>query len=377
MQALKSTVIKQNTLRTFDDHFHASLKAFPPNFQPESREPLDPRSIGSIVALINTRIILHRHNLSVSCTPDVRATAMELCCQASMDTAHLLSRAAPILDKRVVDNRVPGGGYEWAGGPTVLGQTASTMLASHIWRCTLILLFCAHYDAALICLRTSAAIGSHREINVACGRNLAFFINTLIEKRRAGGPIRDMRDEELLAYVSGDMQANTEHGWVWQGSETGTALQNVVLPGQTEGKEEWIGNMKGSLNENESNGWGGWDRAEYLVGVLRDEDERRDGVAARYGAPEAQSYTSPAPRHQGGSHQAQAQGMGMYPPGPPMHHPQNNHYSVVKNENPRMEPMSHNHDPTRQTHEQQPPTSRSGEKDVRNTRDRISIANII
>lgn len=370
-KTLKSTIIAPATLTAFDHHFHTSLKAFPSAFQAESREPLDPRSISSIVALINTRIVLHRHNLSTSCPPDVRAAAMEFCCQAARDTAHLLSRAAPMLDKRVLDRRVPGGGYEWAGGPSVLGQTASTMLASHIWRCTLILLFCAHYDAALICIRTSAAIGSHREVNIACGRNLAFFINTLIAKRRAGGQVRDMGDEELIAYTSGDMQANTEHGWVWQGSETGMELQNSGRPGHTEGKEEWLGNMKSSLNENEKSDWGGWERVEYLVGVLREEVEGRRDERSTYGPPQQQpqSQYAPTPLSQQ-SPQVRNPGIGMYQPGPPIHDQASSYQSGLSNEYSRMEPM-------RQNHEQLPPPSRSGEKDIRNTKDRISIANII
>lgn len=363
-KTLKSPVISPPALATLDNHFIDSLKAFPPAFQPDSREPLDPRMISSIVALINTRIVLHRHNLSISCAPEVRAVAIEKCYSAAMDTAHLLSRTAP---------EYRGSSYQHHA--SMFGQAASTMLATHIWRCTLILLFCAQYDAALTCIRMSAAIGNYREVNIACGRNLAFFINTLIERRRAGCPARDMRDEELIAYVSGDMQANSEHGWVWQGSETGMALQNQGKLGQTAGREEWIGNMKGSLNENEKSDWGGWERVQYLVGVLQDEDGKYG-----YGVPRPQSQPqyAPPPLHQHTPHQQhqspqpRSQGIGMYQPGPPVHHQVHNHQSALSNEYTRMEPMrQHEHPP------QHPPSSRSGEKDVRNPKDRISIANII
>lgn len=304
-KTLKSPVIAPSTLATFDTHFRACLSAFPAAYHADSRDPLDPRSLSSIIALMNTRIILHRHNLSTACGPEIRANAMEQCLHAALDTAHLLSRAS-----------VP---YHNA---CLIGPTASTMLATHIWRCTLILLFCAHFDAALACIRTSAAIGTHRDVNVACGRHVAFFVGALIEKLRSGGRARDMADEELVAYVSGDVQAATDIGWVWQGSETGTAL-NQRAAGFVERDME--GGMTGSLSESERSDWGGWERVERLVGVLvRGEDER--------GYVQSQPQTQPL-RSMGG-YQAQQ---------PPL-----------------------------------PPPQRRDEREVqRTTKDRISIANII
>lgn len=125
----------------------------------------------------------------------------------------------------------------------------------------------------------SAVIGKYREVNIACGRNLAFFVETLLEKRRAGGRPRDMTDEELVAYVSGDVQGTTDNGWVWQGSETGMAL-NQQPAGGFAGEErhrEYNGPMKATLSDNEMNDWGGWERVEYLVGLLmRNGDEERE-----------------------------------------------------------------------------------------------------
>jgi len=281
-KTLKSPVTALSTLATFDTHFRASLSAFPAAYHADSRDPLDPRSLSSIIALMNTRIILHRHNLSTACPPEIRANAMEQCLRAALDTAHLLSRAS-----------VP---YHNA---CLIGPTASTMLATHIWRCTLILLFCVHFDAALVCIRTSAAIGTHRDVNVACGRNVAFFVGALIDKQRRGRRARDMADEELVAYVSGDVQAATDIGWVWQGSETGTAL-NQRAAGFVEAERE--GGITGSLSESERSDWGGWERVEGLVGVLvRGEEER--------GYAQSQPQNQP-PRSVGG-YQAQQ------PPPPP------------------------------------------------------------
>jgi ribosomal protein L37AE/L43A len=261
IKALKSSTITQSALATFDSHFERCLKAFPTSFQPESREPLDPRSLAPILYLMNARIILHRHNLSTSCSPDVRATAVEQCVHVSLDTTRLLARSL-------------------SPSSHLFGQIATTMVSMHTWRCTLFLLFAGHYDAALTCIRASANIAAYRAVNVACGRNLAFFLTTLIDKRRAGSfPLHysNAHDEELMAYVSGDLQASTENSWVWQGSETGMALNQSLAPGLNLTSDFGASRTSGiptqsnpatALSEQEKGDWGGWERVEYLVQML-------------------------------------------------------------------------------------------------------------
>ena len=108
-----------------------------------------------------------------------------------------------------------------------------------------------------------------------------------------------MSDEEVVAYVSGDIQSTTDGGWVWQGSETGMALNAQTSTGFPGDDREGIlnGTMKGSLTDSEMNDWGGWERVEYLVGLLaRDVDDRE-----RYPPPAGMgsAYTSPvAPRRE-------------------------------------------------------------------------------
>ena len=77
-----------------------------------------------------------------------------------------------------------------------------------------------------------------------------------------------------MAYVSGDLQASTENSWVWQGSETGMALNQALgsassidlgpgrltIPGPN--------NSATALSEAEKGDWGGWERVEYLVQML-------------------------------------------------------------------------------------------------------------
>lgn len=52
-------------------------------------------------------------------------------------------------------------------------------------------------------------------------------------------------DEEMIAYVSGDMQGTTDGSWVWQGSETGSDLEAMssmeTTPVPQEPEAEWEG----------------------------------------------------------------------------------------------------------------------------------------
>ena len=289
IKTLKSPTISPSTLTTFDTHLASCLSTFPPSCQLSANEPLDPRMLGPVCHLMNARLILHRHNLTTSCPPEVRSNAIEKCIEASLDSTSLFAR--------VMASSAPT--Y-----PTIppFGLTANAMTCTHLWRCTLFLLFGGHFDAALTCIRASASIAALRDVNVACGRNIAFFLTVLIEKRRAGCMAgnkgyrgeRDM-DEELLAYVSGDMQASTEKSWIWAGSQT-----RINIGGETIGGGNSIPNpsptLMGSrreegttvLTDAEARDWGGWDRVEFLVGLLsRESDGYAQPVPPRYSGPGA------------------------------------------------------------------------------------------
>ncbi|TKA51798.1 hypothetical protein B0A49_13294, partial [Cryomyces minteri] len=91
--------------------------------------------------------------------------------------------------------------------------------------------FRAEYAVALVCVCAMSAVGDLRRANVACGRNLAFFLEQLIDRvhRGEGNPQQLLADEEMLAYASGDMQGCPESSWAWTGSETGTKLNSTPL----------------------------------------------------------------------------------------------------------------------------------------------------
>ncbi|KAL3424680.1 fungal specific transcription factor [Phlyctema vagabunda] len=301
MKTLKSPIISPPTLATFDTHFSSCMSSFPPACQPTSSEPLDPRMLAPVCHLMNTRLILHRHNLTTSCPPPVRRSALEQCVQASLDSTRLFARSMTASER-------PGTSI-----PS-FGMTANAMTCTHIWRCTLFLLFAGHYEAAVTCIRASASIGSLRDVNVACGRHLAFFLGVLIEKKRAHGNRERELDEEVLAYVSGDLQASTENSWIWQGGETsmntggkGSNSPNMMNSGGIEGTTH--------LTDAEARDWGGWEKVEYLVGVLAREP-------GSFSQPSYPRFTAEDSRGRGGQQQ-------QAPPAPPAPRTGNERMSIT------------------------------------------------
>ncbi|EAL90854.1 transcription factor domain-containing protein [Aspergillus fumigatus Af293] len=213
-RTLRSYSVSTGTLETFERHFSACLATFPPQYHPKSDLPLDPRSLAPIGYLQNARLILHRHNISPFCSPDVRSAALDYSISIAKDTAHLLSRCMRYASSTGNDDWRP-----------LFASSAGTMLCTHIWRCSLLLLFRQEFAAALVCVQASAVVGDSHTVNAACGRYIAFFLRCLLERLRRGDAAILERDEEMMAYVSGDMQGTSDGSWVWEGSETGSQLE--------------------------------------------------------------------------------------------------------------------------------------------------------
>jgi hypothetical protein len=83
-------------------------------------------------------------------------------------------------------------------------------------------------------MQAHALINDVRIVKAACGRYLAFFLRILLAQIRAKGHVPDLdRDEEMIAYVSGDMQGTSDGSWVWHGPETGSQLEGMGYAGRT------------------------------------------------------------------------------------------------------------------------------------------------
>ncbi|KAI9877955.1 MAG: hypothetical protein M1830_002362 [Pleopsidium flavum] len=274
-KVLRGPHIATSTLQTFDKHFDACMATFPSQCQINATQYLDPRSLAPMIYLQNARIVLHRHNLSPSCPPDVRTAAINGCVAAARDTLRLLSRSmrTPPSSPRHTSTTSPN---SWQSR---LAAAASAMLCTHVWRCVLFLCFRGEYGAALLCVRVSANIGDVRPVNAACGRHITLFLDCLVAKLRRGDNSDLETDEELIAYVSGDLQGNTENSWIWQESSLDlTSDQNETQQrGNAEGAygTEVGGSRRITLAEEEIEDWGGWQRVEWILQHLVSEQQRR------------------------------------------------------------------------------------------------------
>lgn len=312
-KALSSPIIAPTRLSTFDQHFAACLRTFPPACDPSSQVALSPHLLNPLIYLLHARLLLHRHHLAPSCPPDVRLTAIEQCTHTALETASILTRTTPQL---------PDG--------------ATALLASHVFRCALFLLLAGPLDAVTACVRTLAAIGPRRDVTISCGRFLAFFATVVANKKTeyasyiartgsnttAGRPssksVQDalLRDEELLVYVSADLQAAAETGWVWAGGDREAQAAQTATPVTLRNASTGAGAATGTLfsaeartglNEEESRDWGGWDRVEGLIRGLASGSTTPTAPPASTG-PWAHATPTPVP----------SAGATLPPPGPPV-----------------------------------------------------------
>ncbi|KMU82484.1 Zfr1 [Coccidioides immitis H538.4] len=281
-KALKSQVISPETLEKFECHFRMCLGSFPPEYAVNSNQYLDPQSLPPIICLQNTRLVLHRHNLSPACSPEMRRTALEQCLAVAHDTTRILTRC--MRSPGSLDSSGPGTG-EWR---YLLAAAANTVLCTHIWRCILLLLFKAEFSAALVCIQASAAIGDVRTVNNAAGRYISFFLKCLLEKQQHGEIMHLERDEEILAYVSADLQARIDGSWVWQNSENQSPL--TATPPPTSSPSSTASPVRGrfvdpprsepSRKDECDQDWEGWEWLEQTTQMLLSKQQRQRQVSA-------------------------------------------------------------------------------------------------
>ncbi|KAI1816606.1 fungal-specific transcription factor domain-containing protein [Poronia punctata] len=254
-KAFSSPVIERSQLATFDGHFNTCQNLFPPLLDPSNRESIAPHVLMPFVYLLNARLHLHRHNLSPSCPHEARAEAVEQCTAVAYDTARLMERSSASL-----------------------ADSATTLLVTHLFRSTLFLLLRGCREQATTCLRVLSSVHERRDAAAACGRYISFFVNILRTKQHEavdrlprpalpGYPPQSglihpravqeslMRDEELLLYVSADMQAGTESSWVWVGAERDPAIPPAPATSRGLGSVD----KRTGLTAEERKDWGGWE----------------------------------------------------------------------------------------------------------------------
>ncbi|KAI1340088.1 fungal-specific transcription factor domain-containing protein [Xylariaceae sp. FL0016] len=276
-KALSAPIIERPRLSTFDQYFTNCQKFFSPVCEPSSREPIAPHMLMPLAYLLSARLHLHRHNLTPGCPFEARFEAIEQCTGTAIDTAQLIARTNASL-----------------------ADSATALLATHIFRSALFLLLSGHYEHASICMRALKSIDSRRDVVVPCGRYISFFIRTLAAKQQELATILPrstppgypphttsidpravqealLRDEEMMIYVSADMQAGAETAWVWMGSERDPP---VVSPPPVRGLVAH--EKRTGLSAEECQDWGGWDN---LVELARGLAPAAPSPMPAYGMP--------------------------------------------------------------------------------------------
>ncbi|KAF2143288.1 uncharacterized protein K452DRAFT_224991 [Aplosporella prunicola CBS 121167] len=295
-RTLKARTVAPGTLQTYDDYFRSIMSSFPESHQSTSESYLDPALLLSVFTLQIARFHLCRHNLSSACHHIERVDALNRCFAVAQDTVKYISRTmlSPTQLHEQAGDPASFRGDTWQARITC---TTERMLCTHLWRCILVLCFRGDYTGALTCVRVNAAIGSLRKVNMACGRNLAFFLDRLTERVQSGNGTQGLleMDEEMLAYVSGDLQGCTENSWVWAGSETGIKLNTSTAappPFATHGASQQENGetfdegpaprMNWLLTDTENREWGGWERVERMIGLLIEEQRRSHAQQPSY-----------------------------------------------------------------------------------------------
>jgi hypothetical protein len=320
-KTLKSPrTITENTLSTYDGHFRTILNTYPDPFNTTSQAYLDPRYLLAVCSLQTARFFLYRHNLSPVCRTSDRRDALDRCVHVAIDTAHYVQRSMQ------QGSHSPNSGFytpqhmsQWAAR---LRTMAPAFFCSHLWRCTLILCLRLEFAHALTLVQASASIGDLRKNNIACGRNLAFFLDQLISRLRSGYQPQNLdTDEEMLAYASGDLQASGDEAWVWTGSETGANLNNKVqaqtspMDGATELRSDIYSSV---LGEHEQRDWGGWDHIQRtLKGLLQEKQNSMPPPPPSMPQQQQQQQSHQQPQQHSPISLPPPQRSPTYPPPPP------------------------------------------------------------
>lgn len=278
LNVLKSPVLSPATLQSCDTQFNHCLAAIPAHQQTRRTEHLDPRSILPMIYLQNARFILHRHNLTILSASEVRAAALDNCTSIARDTTQLLSRC--MTDPPTSPLQHSPTRNTWS---SLLTSAASAFFCTHVWRCTLLLCLRGGFEAASTCVRASAAFGDARPINVACGRYVDFFLDRLMQKQHPEVRAYIEHDEEMIAYVSGDLQGSIEHSWIWQGGES-TWNQPLQSPNGSKTKASDEG-VVAEIGPDRDFGRAGWERILETLDRLAQEQQQEQRQRHAQGFP--------------------------------------------------------------------------------------------
>jgi hypothetical protein len=267
--------ISNDLLRFYAESLGSCMQAFPTDLQLSSNIPLDPVNLPPIAAFQNTCLLVYRQNLSPQCPQEQRLRAIDQCLNVACDTATFLNRCMHVQP-------------QFADWKTRLSTSASTLLCTHIWRCALFTIHRGHHDASLTLIRTLAIIGDARDIVLHCGRHISFFLHQRLSRRDgSASPASLDADEDLLAYLSADLQSNGCAAWIWgdniQQRSPGSPKRDGSYFPQTSSSPPTRPNHHLSVKERHD--WGGWEYIERTIQTLQQQQQQQQQPRAQPRAP--------------------------------------------------------------------------------------------
>jgi hypothetical protein len=251
-KVLRFRTISTTILENYDEHFKAIMASYPDPFSIHSTADLDPRLLPAACTLQAARFLLYRHNLTPICRPSERCNTLDRLVSVAQDTALYVQQSFKLANT--------------SSSAARFRIIAPVFYCTHIWRCLLVLCFRARYAEALTLLQVSAAVSNLQQTNTAYGRYLSFFLDKLVERLHTGATKEQLEnDEEMLAYVSGDMQSTSNNAWVWTGSKT----QSTSPIG---GSEAEPAASHQCLND-KLDDWSGWGHIHHVIKELLHKSE--------------------------------------------------------------------------------------------------------
>lgn len=274
LRILKSDRLAESAIQAYDSHFNQCVNAFPAQRQGRANGYIDPTELPPIIYLQNARLMLHRHNLKPICDSVERSAAIDHCVLVAKGTAEFLRRCMQPSGQPRPHEAQQNDTWE-----SRIISSSSAFFCTHVWRCTLFLCFRLDFENALSCARASAIVDTARPVNVDCGRYLAFFLHVMISKMDQGAQLET--DEEMIAYVSGDLQGSFENSWIWQESKAGV---NMGKPLQVLGErlEKGTQSHPPARPEKKESNWNGWDHVLMTMKrLVRNKEQERQHLAAK------------------------------------------------------------------------------------------------
>lgn len=293
-EALRLPRIPTEYQQELESELNLLTSKFHEPFHPSSTAYLNPSLLWISTIAPNTRLLLRRQNMLPQATPLERSAALASCAAAARETVLAISRSQ---QPQSVSS------LPWEARIRSLPHPA---LCTHLWRCILFLSLSLDFTAAAKCAHVNATIGDLRTVNVACARNLVFFLNKLRDRILAGAGARPQldADDEMLAYASGDLQGDPQHAWIWEHGAGESGVAEDIM----HGAEHW--DSRPHANESKDftttqgqafarsendpeNDLGGWARVEALLTELSALQLQQREDAARTGSMHRYIRTSP------------------------------------------------------------------------------------